>query len=78
MESDHDVVQQAQKLGLEVMPLSMVTTKYEQLLTLILGFAGCNPEKLRRGVSVLATFVFALVRLNSKRLQLSKAGVAHS
>jgi GntR family transcriptional regulator/MocR family aminotransferase len=28
--SDHDAAQQAQKLGLEVTPLSMFTTKYEQ------------------------------------------------
>jgi GntR family transcriptional regulator / MocR family aminotransferase len=35
--------------------LSMFTTKYEQPPALILGFAGCNPAELRRGVSVLAT-----------------------
>jgi len=54
-ESDHDAAQQAQKLGLEVIPLSIFTTKYEQPPALILGFAGCNPVELRRGVSVLAT-----------------------
>ena len=53
--SDHDAAQQAQKLGLEVEPLSMFTTKYEQPPALMLGFASCNPAELRRGVSVLAT-----------------------
>jgi GntR family transcriptional regulator / MocR family aminotransferase len=53
--SDHDAAQQAQKLGLEVTPLSMFTTKYEQPPALMLGFASCNPAELRRGVSVLAT-----------------------
>jgi GntR family transcriptional regulator / MocR family aminotransferase len=54
-ESDHDAAQQAQKLGLEVHTLSMFTTKYRQPPALILGFAGCNPAELRRGVSILAT-----------------------
>jgi GntR family transcriptional regulator/MocR family aminotransferase len=54
-ESDRDAAQQAQRLGLEVTPLSMFTTKYEQPPALMLGFAGCNPAELRRGVSVLAT-----------------------
>ena len=53
--SDQDAAQQAQKLGLEVTPLSMFTTKYEQPPALMLGFASCNPAELRRGVSVLAT-----------------------
>jgi GntR family transcriptional regulator/MocR family aminotransferase len=53
--SDRDAAQHSQKLGLEVEPLSMFTTKYERPPALILGFAGCNPAELRRGVSVLAT-----------------------
>ena len=53
--SDHDAAQQARKLGLEVTPLSMFTTKYEQPPALMLGFASCTPAELRRGVSVLAT-----------------------
>ena len=53
--SDRDAARQARKLGLEVEPLSMFTTKYEQPPALLLGFAGCNPAELRRGVSVLAT-----------------------
>jgi GntR family transcriptional regulator/MocR family aminotransferase len=35
--------QQAQKLGLEVIPLSVFTMKHEQPPALMLGFAGCNP-----------------------------------
>jgi GntR family transcriptional regulator/MocR family aminotransferase len=53
--SDHLAAQQAQKLGLEVEPLSMFSTKYQEAPALILGFAGCNPAELRRGVAVLAT-----------------------
>ena len=53
--SDHDATQQAQKLGLEVIPLSTFAMKYEQPPALMLGFASCNPAELRRGVSVLAT-----------------------
>ena len=54
-ESDHDAAQQAQKLGLEVTPLSIFTAKYKQPPALMLGFASCSPAELRRGVSVLAT-----------------------
>lgn len=53
--SDHEAAQQAQKFDLEVTPLSMFTTKYEQPPALMLGLASCNPAELRRGVSVLAT-----------------------
>jgi GntR family transcriptional regulator / MocR family aminotransferase len=47
--------EQAKKLGLEAIPFSMFTSKYLKPPALILGFAGCNPAELRRGVSVLAT-----------------------
>jgi GntR family transcriptional regulator/MocR family aminotransferase len=53
--SDHDAALQARKFGLEVEPLSMFTTKYAQPPALMLGFAGCSPAELRRGVSILAT-----------------------
>ncbi len=53
--SDHDAAQQAQKLGLEVIPLSTFTMKHQQPPALMLGFASCTPAELRRGVSVLAT-----------------------
>jgi GntR family transcriptional regulator/MocR family aminotransferase len=53
--SDSDAAQRAQELGLEVTPLSMFTKKYEQPPAFMLGFAGCNPEELRRGVTILAT-----------------------
>ncbi|WP_263358892.1 MocR-like pyridoxine biosynthesis transcription factor PdxR [Acidicapsa ligni] len=53
--SDRDATQKVRKLGLEVSPLSMFTVKYEQPPALMLGFAGCNPAELRRGVSILAT-----------------------
>jgi GntR family transcriptional regulator/MocR family aminotransferase len=68
--SDQDAALQARKLGLEVEPLSMFTMKYEQPPALILGFAGCNPAELRRGVSTLATALRSrdAVSLNSQRL----------
>jgi len=52
--SDRDAALKVREFGLEVEPLSMFTTKYEQPPALILGFAGCNPSELRRGVSNLA------------------------
>jgi GntR family transcriptional regulator/MocR family aminotransferase len=54
-ESDQDAARQAHEFGLEVTPLSMFTIKYEQPPALMLGFAGCSPAELSRGVSVLAT-----------------------
>jgi DNA-binding transcriptional MocR family regulator len=53
--SDIDAALQARKFGLEVEPLSAFTVRYERPPALMLGFAGCNPAELRRGVSVLAT-----------------------
>ena len=53
--SDHDAAQQARKFGLEVEPLSVFTIKHKQPPALMLGFAGCNPAELRRGVTVLTT-----------------------
>jgi GntR family transcriptional regulator/MocR family aminotransferase len=53
--SDREAARQAQALGLEVIPLSEFSTRYEQPPGLMLGFAGCSPGELRRGVSVLAT-----------------------
>jgi GntR family transcriptional regulator/MocR family aminotransferase len=53
--SDHVAAQRAQSLGLELTALSTLTMKHFHKPALILGFAGCNPGELRRGVSVLAT-----------------------
>ena len=53
--SDQDAARHAQEYGLEVSPLSMFTIKHEQPPALMLGFAGCSPAELERGVSVLAT-----------------------
>ena len=52
--SDREAARRAQQLGLEVAPLSTFTMKYGHRPGLILGFAGCSPEELRRGVGVLA------------------------
>jgi GntR family transcriptional regulator / MocR family aminotransferase len=55
-----EAARQARILGLEVEPLSTFTVKYERPPALMLGFAGCNPAELRRGVSVLATALRSL------------------
>jgi GntR family transcriptional regulator / MocR family aminotransferase len=53
--SDKIAAERATKLGLEVVPLSSFALKHTTKPALILGFAGCNPAELRRGISVLAT-----------------------
>jgi len=49
------LTRRAERLGLEVVPLSSYVIKYEQKPALSLGFAGCNASEIRRGVSVLET-----------------------
>lgn len=51
--SDTKAAQHARQLGLEVSPLSAFSLQHRQRPALILGFAGCSPSELRRGVSVL-------------------------
>jgi GntR family transcriptional regulator / MocR family aminotransferase len=53
--SDKAAADRASQLGLEVLALSSFAHQQKQKPALILGFAGCNPDELRRGVSVLAT-----------------------
>lgn len=53
--SDIEAAQAINALGVETIPLSAFSMKYQKPPALILGFAGCNPAELRRGVSVLAT-----------------------
>lgn len=53
--SDRVAAKQASMLGLEVGALSAFAIKKAQKPGLILGFAGCAPNELRRGVSVLST-----------------------
>jgi GntR family transcriptional regulator/MocR family aminotransferase len=52
--SDKEASDAARAMGIETMALSLFTTRYWQPPALILGFAGCNPAELRRGISVLA------------------------
>jgi GntR family transcriptional regulator/MocR family aminotransferase len=47
------LTRRAQKLGLEVVPMSSYVNKYEQKPALMLGFAGCSASEIKRGVSVL-------------------------
>ena len=55
--SDRLVAKRASMLGLEVGALSPFVRKNTQKPGLILGFAGCNPAELQRGVSVLAAAI---------------------
>lgn len=47
------LTRRAEQLGLEVVPISSFVSKYEQKPALFLGFAGCNANEIKRGVSVL-------------------------
>ena len=47
------LTRRAERLGLEVAPISSYVSKYEQKPALMLGFAGCNENEIKRGVSVL-------------------------
>ena len=47
------LARRAGQLGLEVVPMSSYASKYKQDPALLLGFAGCNPSEIKRGVSVL-------------------------
>jgi GntR family transcriptional regulator/MocR family aminotransferase len=53
--SDKMAAQRASQHGIETIPLSDFTIKHIQQPALLLGFAGCSPEELQRGASVLAT-----------------------
>lgn len=52
--SDKAAADRAARLGLEVTPVSAFSIKQQPQPGLILGFAGCSPAELRRGVSTLA------------------------
>jgi GntR family transcriptional regulator/MocR family aminotransferase len=52
-EADRTVAERAARVGLEVVPLSAFTVQYTQKPALILGFAGCNANELKRGVIAL-------------------------
>jgi GntR family transcriptional regulator / MocR family aminotransferase len=53
--SEASVVQRARGLGLELSGLSVYTMQHTPAPGLMLGFAGCNPRELRRGISALAS-----------------------
>jgi GntR family transcriptional regulator / MocR family aminotransferase len=55
VEKDHAVARQARTQGLEIVALSQFTIRNHQPGGLILGFAGCTPGELRRGMDVLAS-----------------------
>jgi GntR family transcriptional regulator / MocR family aminotransferase len=51
---DTEVVERARGLGLETSALSDFTLRHFHRDALVLGFAGCSPAELRRGVAVLS------------------------
>jgi GntR family transcriptional regulator / MocR family aminotransferase len=53
--TDVKIAERARSLGLELSALSQFTIRYTQRPALVLGFAGCTPSELRRGVRVLET-----------------------
>lgn len=52
------LVRRAERLGLEVVPISSYIRKYEQKPALSLGFAGCNASEIKRGMSILEATLF--------------------
>jgi GntR family transcriptional regulator / MocR family aminotransferase len=52
--SDKRAAQLAQEEGIETLPISMFSSEYRHPPGLMLGFAGCNPADIRRGVKILA------------------------
>jgi GntR family transcriptional regulator/MocR family aminotransferase len=50
--ADSAVARRARALGLELTALSKFTLRHSHPPALILGFAGCNPSELRRGVGL--------------------------
>ena len=52
--SDKEACDAVRASGLEAIALSSLTSKNRRPPALILGFAGCNPEELHRGVNLLA------------------------
>jgi GntR family transcriptional regulator/MocR family aminotransferase len=47
------LARRVEQLGVEVFQMSSFVSKYEQKPALFLGFAGCNENEIKRGVSVL-------------------------
>lgn len=53
-DSDRALADRARSLGLELSALSEFTARHTQRPAVVLGFAGCSPAELRRGVDLLA------------------------
>ena len=56
-EHDLDLAERARSQGLELAALSQFALRHPPPAGLVLGFAGCAPAELRRGVDVLASIV---------------------
>jgi GntR family transcriptional regulator/MocR family aminotransferase len=56
-EDDRSVQSRANAQGLELTALSLFTRRHPVRSGLMLGFAGCSPDELRRGVNVLAAML---------------------
>ena len=55
--SETTLTRRARKLGLEVVPMSSYVILCQQKPALTLGFAGCSPSEIKRGVSVFETIL---------------------
>ncbi|MGC2659010.1 MAG: hypothetical protein WA324_13710, partial [Bryobacteraceae bacterium] len=52
--SDKRAAQLAQAEGIETFPISLFSSEYRHPPGLMLGFAGCSPANIKRGVKILA------------------------
>ncbi len=52
--SDKRAAQLVQAEGIETFPISLFSSEYRHPPGLMLGFAGCSPADIRRGVKILA------------------------
>ena len=65
-ESDLAITQLARSHGLELAALSEFTVTHKHPPGLIMGFAGCTPAELRRGVELLATVMHTSVTVPTR------------
>jgi GntR family transcriptional regulator / MocR family aminotransferase len=51
--TEKELARRAEQARLEIFPISSCVRKYEQKPALLLGFAGCSANEIKRGVSIL-------------------------
>jgi GntR family transcriptional regulator/MocR family aminotransferase len=60
--SDQQIAQRASHAGLEIVPLSSFAGQHKQRPGLVLGFAACDENELKRGVAVLHKLLASMPR----------------